>query len=168
MKSRENNRTSNIGLLFILLLFLSLVLCALFTMLIGSGVYENINGRMEENYSGQTALSYISNQFKQSDQAESIYVENVDGTSVMVLEENVEGTVYQTRIYFHEGHICEYYAEKTLGFDLVNGLDIIEAKSLEFTEIHSGLIKVALEPEKGYPQEMYLSRRSRGGRHEQN
>lgn len=166
MKSKENGKASSIGLLFILLLFLSLTVCALFTMLIGAGVYENINDRMEGNYSGQTALSYISNQFKQSDIAESVFVENVDGTSVLVLEENLDDILYQTRIYYRDGHICEYYAEADLVFDLAAGLDVIEADALEFSQVKEGLIKVVLDPADGETQELYLSQRSRGGSHE--
>ena len=66
----ENRQKGNaVSVLFTMLLFLVFVLCALFTVLIGSRVYENINVRSDANYTGNTALSYIANKVRQGDRA---------------------------------------------------------------------------------------------------
>ena len=52
MKKQVRQKSQTVNLLFTMVLFLVFVLCALFTVLIGGKVYENINRRIEENYSG--------------------------------------------------------------------------------------------------------------------
>ena len=59
MKRQAQQKSQTVNLLFTMLLFLVFVLCALFTVLIGGKVYENINRRIEENYSGQVVLNYV-------------------------------------------------------------------------------------------------------------
>ena len=71
MKQQRHQNGQTMNLLFTMLLFLVFVLCALFTVLIGGKVYENINSRIEENYSGQVVLNYVANKVRQSDRAGS-------------------------------------------------------------------------------------------------
>ena len=47
--------------LFTLLLFLVFVLCALFTVMTGSRVYENIQTGSDQIFYGDTSISYIEN-----------------------------------------------------------------------------------------------------------
>ena len=49
MKRQIQQKGQTVNLLFTMLLFLVFVLCALFTVLIGGKVYENINSRIQEN-----------------------------------------------------------------------------------------------------------------------
>ena len=49
MKKQGYHNKQTMNLLFTMLLFLVFVLSALFTVLIGGKVYENINSRIEEN-----------------------------------------------------------------------------------------------------------------------
>ena len=66
MKQQTQQKGQTVNLLFTMLLFLVFVLCALFTVLIGGKVYENINSRIEENYSGQVVLNYVANKVRQN------------------------------------------------------------------------------------------------------
>ena len=67
MKERTQTGGQAISGLFTMLLFLVFVLCALFSVLMGSRVYENITKRSDENFSGTTALSYIANKIRQGE-----------------------------------------------------------------------------------------------------
>ena len=49
MKKQVQQKGRTVTLLFTMLLFLVFVLSALFTVLIGGKVYENINQRIQEN-----------------------------------------------------------------------------------------------------------------------
>lgn len=132
------------SLLFIILLFFSLTLCSLFTVLIGSQVYENINGRMEENFSGQTALSYISNKVKQTDIAGAVSIRTIDNTQVLVLEQTFDGRAYETMIYQMDGQIRELFSEKDANLGLEAGIAILPCSGLEFTPVSDKLIEVKL------------------------
>jgi len=59
MQQGRERRGQVMGTLFTMLLFLVFVLCALFTVLTGGKVYENINRRMAEQFTGSVALQYL-------------------------------------------------------------------------------------------------------------
>ena len=61
MKEKTQTKGSAISGLFTMLLFLVFVLSALFSVLMGSRVYENIIKRSDANFSGTTAISYLAN-----------------------------------------------------------------------------------------------------------
>ena len=89
MKERTQTGGQAISGLFTMLLFLVFVLCALFSVLMGSRVYENITKRSDENFSGTTALSYIANKIRQGDREDAVDIIEVDGTPVLQLKQKV-------------------------------------------------------------------------------
>lgn len=152
---------SGVSLLFMILLFFALGISSLFVVLTGARVYENINLRTEENFSGQTALAYISNKVSQSDVEGMISVEQIEGKDVLVLTEDVEDTVYQTMIYCEDSHIKELFTEKDSGLTLSDGIEIMECNGLGFTLVSDNLLKVELQDEVG--DLMYIALRSESG-----
>jgi len=157
------NRVSGggISLLFMILLFFAPGICSLFAVLTGARVYENINVRMEQNFSGQTALSYISNKISQSDREGMISVETINGTDVLVLAEDYDGIRYQTLIYCEDGTIKELFSETDSGLTLEDGIDIMECNGLRFTLVSDNLLKIELKDEVG--DLMYIALRSESG-----
>ena len=79
MNQKTGKKEQLMGGIFTMLLFLVFVLSALFTVLTGSRVYENITVRSDRNFSGSTALSYIANKIRQGDQAGMVDVKEVEG-----------------------------------------------------------------------------------------
>lgn len=94
MKERTQTGGQAISGLFTMLLFLVFVLCALFSVLMGSRVYENITKRSDENFSGTTALSYIANKIRQGDREDAVDIIEVDGTPVLQLKQKVGDEMY--------------------------------------------------------------------------
>lgn len=109
-KKSVGGRTMN--LLFTMLLFLVFVLCALFTVLFGGRVYENIGVRMEENYSGSVALHYVANKVRQGDRAGLVRVVEIEGTPVLELAQEINDARYVTWIYYREGAIRELFTRE--------------------------------------------------------
>ncbi len=157
------NRISGTGvsLLFMILLFFALGISSLFVVLTGAHVYENINQRMEENFGGQTALSYISNKVRQSDEKGRVSVEVIAGTDVLVLTEEIDDVVYQTMIYCQDGHIKELFSEEGSGLGLTDGIEIMDCDKLHFTRVSDNLLKIELESEAA--DLMYIALRSESG-----
>lgn len=114
------------NLLFTMILFLVFVLCALFTVLFGGKVYENIGTRMENNYSGSVALNYVANKVRQGDRAGSVRVVEMEGTPVLEISQEVNESRYVTWIYYREGTIRELFTREDSGLTLADGLEIIE------------------------------------------
>ena len=94
MQQKREQRGQIMGTLFTMLLFLVFVMCALFTVLAGGKVYENIGRRMADNYTGSVALQYIANKIRQGDEAGMARVIEVDDTSVLELSQDFESGRY--------------------------------------------------------------------------
>lgn len=139
MKQRFNRKTINI--LITMLLFLVFVLCALFTVLIGGMVYENIQDRMESSYTGSVALNYIANKVRQGDINGAVAVREVDSVPVLELKQEINGGTYVTQIYYYNGYIRELFTDIQSGLDLSDGLEIIECEGLEL-EMKGCLIEI--------------------------
>ncbi len=134
MKKQGYHNKQTMNLLFTMLLFLVFVLSALFTVLIGGKVYENINSRIEENYSGQVVLNYVANKVRQNDKADSIVVRDIEDTAVLELSQEINGISYVTWIYCMDGAVRELFTNAGSGLGLADGLEIIDCQGLTFRQ----------------------------------
>lgn len=165
MNLNKEGRGQAATVLFTLLLLFSFGLCALFTILIGAKVYENIGQRIDENFSDTTVLSYISNKVRQSDETDMVSVETMDGVSVLKLTKSVEGKWYETSIYCKEGKVRELFCARDSGLTLEDGLEILDSEGLTFTMVRENLLQVESEGDGG--GQVFIALRSGdGGEHE--
>lgn len=140
MKEKTQTKGQSISGLFTMLLFLVFVLCALFSVLMGSQVYENITKRSDENFSGTTALSYIANKIRQGDRQDGMDIIEVDGTSVLQLKQKIGEETYHTWIYWKDGSIRELFTDENSGLGLDDGLEILECSGLSMEKKGSSII----------------------------
>lgn len=155
----ENQRGQIVNTLFTMLLFLVFVLCALFTVLIGGKVYENINIRTETTYRADVALSYIANKVRQQDTVGMAELTVVDETTVLRLRQVVNERAYNTDIYYKDGKLWELFTAADSGLGVNDGLEIMECDEVVMT-MEDGLLHVRTEGEKG--GSVWLSLRSGG------
>lgn len=163
MNRRKASGGQAINLLFTMLLFLVFVLCALFTVLFGSRVYENISTRMEESYTGRVALSYAANKVRQHDRSGSVGVAEIAGTPVLELRQEVNGSRYVTWIYCQEGMLRELFAREDGGLGLADGLEIMECDGF-FPSMEGSLLSLETAQEGG--DRLMLAVRSGGNQDE--
>ena len=140
MKEKTQTKGQSISGLFTMLLFLVFVLCALFSVLMGSQVYENITKRSDENFSGTTALSYIANKIRQGDRQDGVDIIEVDGTSVLQLKQKIGEETYHTWIYWKDGSIRELFTDENSGLGLEDGFEILECSGLSMEKKGSSII----------------------------
>ena len=164
MKQQKQQNGQTMNLLFTMLLFLVFVLCALFTVLIGGKVYENINSRIEENYSGQVVLNYGANKVRQGDRADSVTVREIEGVPVLELSQQINGSSYITWIYYRDGAVRELFTDAGSGLGLKDGLEIMECRGLTFHQEDS-LLEVQVEG--AADLRLFLNIRSGGGNDEE-
>lgn len=143
MKNKINyNKGLSVQFLFVMLLLFFLCISALFTILSGAKVYENIGNRMDDNFSSVTALSYISNKVKQNDMAGMVSVENIEGIPILQLVEVYDEEVYNTWIYCRDGELKELFCSKDSGLTLDDGMHIMDLKKMSFEMIEDDLLKI--------------------------
>ena len=134
MGNNSAKRGQTMNTLFTMLLFLVFVLCALFTVLIGGKVYENITARMDENYAGSTALNYIANKIRQGDISGNVRIKEMEGTQVLELAQDINGETYVTMIYYRDGMIRELFTNTQSGLGLKDGLEILSCDGLNMSQ----------------------------------
>ena len=164
MKQQKQQNGQTMNLLFTMLLFLVFVLCALFTVLIGGKVYENINSRIEENYSGQVVLNYVANKVRQGDRADSVTVREIEGVPVLELSQQINGSSYITWIYYRDGAVRELFTDAGSGLGLKDGLEIMECRGLTF---HQEDYLLEVQVEGAADLRLFLNIRSGGGNDEE-
>lgn len=163
MAGSRNAQNQAVGTLFTMLLFLVFVLCALFTVLTGGKVYENISTRMEQTYTGSVALQYVANKVRQGDLTGQVSVKEMEDTQVLELIQEIEGERYLTWIYYRDGSIRELFTYEDSGLTLQDGLEILNCGGLSFSK-EGRLITVETLGEGG--GRLTLSLRSAGGQDE--
>lgn len=166
-KSFENTNSKKllelIVLLSILLLFVG---TALAVVMVGASSYKLIGNDMKSNFGVRTPIAYIATKVRQSDRLDAIRVENLEGTSALVLEETIEGISYETWIYANQGQMREIYIEKGTPIGLSDGMEILEVGGLEVVLDTEGLLQIQVEDLEGRSHEMNMSIRSQEGRKE--
>lgn len=159
----SNARGGGISLLFMILLFFALGIFSVVTVITGARVYENINTRAEDNFRGQTVLSYITHKVRQADEKGMISVEIIQGVDVLILKEEYQSLEYQTMIYSIDGQLKELFTQVDSGLGLSDGIEIMDCKKLNFSFVSNNLIKVKLEEGKVDLMHIALRSGSEGG-----
>lgn len=149
MKNRQKNE--KISSLAALLLFAVFAVCIMMVLLTGAKVYQRLVRRDQVNYDRRTAVSYLAARIRHADCLEGIRTEHDDGMDVLVITEMIEGVLYETRIYCHNGYICELFtfAESTSLPE--DGVQVMPAASLE-ADVQDGYIQIKITDEEGYQQ----------------
>lgn len=140
---RMNQSRSGAEQLFPALLFFVFLLCTIFTILIGSRVYENIRERDNASFHTNTALAYMTNKVRQSDQIDSVSIRENNGCQVLVLTSDYDGIQFETWIYQMDGALWELFTQKDSGLDVYSGQMIMECEPVSFaleTKEHGNML----------------------------
>lgn len=161
----DNRSRGGAEQLFPALLFFVFLLCTIFTILIGSRVYQNIRERDYTSFRTDTALAYITNKVRQSDRADAVSVREENGCQVLVLTSDYDGTAFETWIYQMDGALWELFSQKDSGLDVYAGQMIMECDPISFTieETENGTSLLSVSIEKIRAAKLLLRSRRKGG-----
>ncbi len=162
MELRDKNRHV-IDAVFILCLMLLFIISAFAVIIIGAGIYKRNVNTMAENYSQRIACAYITEKVRQSDNMGMIYVDNLFDQNTLVMQEEVDGQLYNTYIYDYNGYLMELYANADLK-ELYpqSGQKIIEVISFDIKDISDNLMNVEIVINEGDFETIYIAKRSVG------
>lgn len=153
--------------LFPALLFFVYLLCTIFTILIGSRVYENIRERDNSSFHTNTALAYVTNKVRQGDRINAVSIRENNGCQVLVLTEDYDGTAFETWIYQMDGALWELFTQKDSGLDVSSGQMIMECEPVSFfleTNAHGNtLLTISLDETR--KARLLLRSSQKGGAH---
>lgn len=108
MKHTKNG-SHMVDLLFTLALFCVFAASALMVVLIGASVYKNTVQQMDDNFGGRTSITYVATKIRQNDTQNGVRMEEINGIPALVLDQEIDGLVYQTWIYHNDGELREVF-----------------------------------------------------------
>lgn len=152
-----------IDAVFILCLMFLFVLSALAVITIGANIYKKNVSTMSDNYSHRIASAYVTEKVRQADNQGRVYVEDLFDQHALVLQDEIDGVLYNTYIYSYDGYLMELYARADLK-DIYpqSGQKILEITSFNVDYVSDSLLSVDLILKDGEDESMFIARRSEG------
>ena len=134
----------SVNMMFTVLLLGIFAMAAIFVAVMGARVYANSAEKMHANFDTRTSLVYLSEKIRTS-QSDHFSVKNLDdGTTALVLQEQVGETIYESWIFVANERLCEITVAQ--GDKVLPGIaqQIMDLKSFEAT-IHDHGVEIVVE-----------------------
>lgn len=147
IKDREN--AHNTDSFFVLLVLLIIGVIISLVLLFSLRSYEGIAKKTEDNFELRTSIMYLSNKIKAFDEEGCIEVGKFGEGTALVLNQEIEGVAYETKIYMYENNITELFTEKGNELDPVVGTPITQANGFEVEESEKGVLKITVTSPEG-------------------
>lgn len=141
--------------LFVLLIFALFAGSLLLVLLTGAGSYQRLLERDAKSYDRNTTLQYVAAKLHGADQAGGVTIGSfsnktncmADDIETLYLRETLDGSWYETRIYYYDGYIRELLAEENAQFSPEDGTPIFESGGLSFLENHGSIFVTVKAPD---------------------
>lgn len=157
MNDNKTRSASMIAALIVLALFAVGILSVL---LGGAGAYRRLTARDQQVYEDRTCSQYLATKLRQASCADAVEVLPFGDTDALRITQILEGEVYETRIYCHDGWLMELFSLAGGEFSPEDGEQILEAKGLKIQN-QQGLYTLELTGEDG--KRILLTLSARGG-----
>ena len=95
----NTNKRHIIDAVFVICLLLLFLISALTVIAIGASIYKKNVAQTSENYAQRVSTAYVTEKIRQSDANGSIFTRELFGTNVLVLQQEIDGSLYNTYIY---------------------------------------------------------------------
>ena len=130
---------SGVSLFLIVAVF---ALMALLTVVLGAGVYRSVVERAAVNHEARTAMAYVTGKLRAA--SGEVFVEKTEvGNDMLVLSEEIDGAVYETRIYAHQGLLYEVFAAADIEFSPEEGQPIATLENFQAQD-EGGLLRLSV------------------------
>lgn len=159
---RPQHRHAHMDGLAALLLFGVFAVCILSVLLTGADAYRRLTQRGQTSYDRRTTVQYLATRVRQMDRAGSVSVRAFEGRDALVLTEEIDGSSYETLVYYHDGYIRELFTAADSGAMPEDGETVIEAKGLRIymDEPAENQLQFILQTGDGQPEPLTLYLRS--------
>lgn len=152
----HENRNHSIAGLFVYLLLAVFAVMSLALVLLGIRTYSSAAEKTRTHNTERILTSYARTLLRGADRENAVYTEEINGLPVLTVLTLEGEETYITRLYAHEGHLCEQFTEAETGFDPEYGEALTECAS--FTpEIRDGLVSLRFTETDGTEQTVYVA-----------
>lgn len=154
----KNQKQNGVQTLFILAVFATFAVLAALLTLTGAKVYKGVTESTQANHALRASLSYVANRIHACTERETVSVGQYQNTSILTIEESVEGHSYYTRIYFYGGALREHTSvDSDVGsFAMENGDAIAMLQDFQVQQDESRITIMATD-ETGQTRSMMIN-----------
>lgn len=132
-------------------------------LLMTAGVYQGNVERSANSFSGPTALAYLTEKLHQSDRADAVSIEQMDGVDALVFSVENQGIRYDTYLYCYEGMLRELMVNQELTASADLGRELLPLEGLELELVDDNLIRLRCTDDTSTTRESYVSLKSGEG-----
>jgi hypothetical protein len=154
---QKDNSKHMIDILFVLSLFALFAICSVVLILFGADIYKKTVSSMDSNYASRTSVAYITQKVRQSDQYESIYIDDSLGYERLMMTQEINGYTYATSLYEYDGYLYELFARTDIDLPIDAGQQVIAINNLHFELVTDSLLKVDYNDESGEAKTVYIT-----------
>ena len=140
-------RSTSAGTIAALTLACVFGMTMLLSLATGAGVYRRVADRVERSARQRVGLTYITAKLHAFDAAGGIRAGKFGDVDAVFLTQELEGVVYETALYVHEGWMKEVLYEQGWTMTPADGTAITEARSLTVEEADGLLTLTYTDPE---------------------
>ncbi len=155
--ARLTGKKYHVDIVFALALFCAFALTAIVLVIAGGTVYKNTVDSMNKNYDARTALAYITQKIRQSDEDNAFEIKTTEAGDTLVINQVVNGNVYETYIYEMDGFLCELVTKQNVEFDMTGGDKLLELSDFSIEKINDNLFKFSMGLEDMGQLEFFVS-----------
>lgn len=146
-----------IDILFVLILFGLFATSTIILIILGAGTYESTVAHMHSNYNTRTAVSYLTEKFRQADQYDAISIGSIQDVPALTFSENIDGENYVTYIYAYEGKLYELFARKDIEMYPDSGQSVLAVSDFTVEQIKPNLFCFHVSIDENSDYSFYLS-----------
>ena len=158
MTENGNPRGKHVAGAFVFMLLGVFALFAAFMVLMSAQFYRGIVDDAEAHGNSRVLTNYIINTVRGNDSADSVFVDNVNGTDVLVFVWSAEDSGYQTMVYCYEGSLREYFCARNEVPELSYGEIICPAQSFDVS-LEGNLLSIEAADADGEKRLMHIALR---------
>ena len=96
----------SVNIMFTILLLGIFALTAIFVAVMGAKVYANSADKLQANFDTRTSIVYLSEKIRTCP-GDDYQVREVNGSTALVLSENIGGQVYESWVFVVSDKLCE-------------------------------------------------------------
>lgn len=138
-------KAHSIDMLFMLVLFSVFAIMSVLLIIIGSDVYGKIVDSQEMNSDNRNILSYVTNKVRTSQAENGVYIEEKDGTPVLVIKNSEDEYDFSTLIFFTNGQLKEATISNGDEYNLDFGDILAEVSDFTFgIDEESGVLELSV------------------------
>ncbi len=152
-----NQKRHMVDFLFVLTLLFLFAFFSMTLVVLGAQVYKSTISSTQEDFNTRTVSFYLTEKIRQYDTAGNVSVTTFGDGDAILLQQEIDGTTYNTYLYLYNGYITELFVADGNELSPESGQAILAAYAFEIEAVNDRLIQCSVTCPKQMPSTFYVS-----------